>query len=80
MEKLLICNEHYRLGAQDIHEILQHPWFADVDWQAMRAREVEPPWRPCHGEASVQFLREKKVPKLSLRPSIRRTMSSRALT
>lgn len=46
VEKLLICNEHWRLGGTGIHEVMEHPWFKGIDWQALRARLVTPPWVP----------------------------------
>jgi serine/threonine protein kinase len=32
-----------RLGGD---EVKQHPFFEDVDWEALDRREVEPPWKP----------------------------------
>jgi cyclin-dependent kinase-like len=36
----LICNPKYRLGAFGVSELMAHPWFAGVDWEAMRKQEV----------------------------------------
>jgi serine/threonine protein kinase len=36
----LICNPKYRLGAFGVSELMSHPWFAGVDWEAMRKQEV----------------------------------------
>jgi serine/threonine protein kinase len=42
----LICNPRYRLGALGIGELMAHPWFAGVDWDAMRAQECAAPFLP----------------------------------
>jgi serine/threonine kinase 32/serum/glucocorticoid-regulated kinase 2 len=36
----LICNPKYRLGALGVHELMTHPWFSGIDWDAMRKQEV----------------------------------------
>lgn len=36
----LICNPKYRLGAFGVAELMGHPWFSGVDWEAMRKQEV----------------------------------------
>ncbi|RYG55426.1 hypothetical protein EON66_05350, partial [archaeon] len=46
VQSCLICNPKYRLGSEGIHELLQHPWFADVNWDAMRAQSAQPPFLP----------------------------------
>jgi serine/threonine protein kinase len=42
----LICNPRYRLGSQGISELMSHPWFAGIDWDAMRRQEVPAPFLP----------------------------------
>lgn len=32
MQKLLVVNPEKRLGASDFHEIMNHPWFKNVNW------------------------------------------------
>ena len=46
--KLLDKNRKTRLGAgeQGIDEILQHPWFADLDMKALTAKELPSPYIP----------------------------------
>lgn len=40
-------NKKERLGSQrDFEEVKNHPWFADVDWDAVLKKEVEPPFKP----------------------------------
>lgn len=44
---LLTRDPTTRLGAQgDAKEIMQHPFFAEVDWPLLRARRVQPPFVP----------------------------------
>jgi serine/threonine protein kinase len=45
--KLLDKNQSTRLGAkEDADEIVNHPWFADVDWDALMAKTIESPFKP----------------------------------
>ena len=44
--KLLQRNPQERLGYKGSDEIKQHPWFSDIDWDAMYRKEVVPPFRP----------------------------------
>ena len=47
VEKLLCKNQTNRLGSQDdVHEVLKHPWFADLDIEALEAQKIEPPLKP----------------------------------
>lgn len=43
---LLTFDPAERLGSRGAAEIRRHPFFAGFDWEALRRREVEPPWRP----------------------------------
>ena len=44
---LLNRNPKHRLGAHgDAAELQRHPFFADVDWAAFRAKRVVPPFKP----------------------------------
>jgi serine/threonine protein kinase len=45
---LLTKNPARRLGggALDAEEVMQHPYFAGVDWQAVMTRKVPPPFVP----------------------------------
>lgn len=40
---LLDRDRFRRIGSM---EIKTHPFFADIDWQALEARELPPPWKP----------------------------------
>jgi len=44
--KLLDKNRKTRLGANGIDEILNHPWFADIDQAKLIAKELDPPYVP----------------------------------
>lgn len=35
-----------RLGYGGFEEIQAHPWFKDIDWDALYRKEVEPPYQP----------------------------------
>ncbi|KAI9830410.1 MAG: hypothetical protein M1826_004833 [Phylliscum demangeonii] len=44
---LLNRNPRHRLGAvHDAEELKAHPFFADVDWQALTRKDVVPPFKP----------------------------------
>ncbi|KAL4933651.1 serine/threonine protein kinase SCH9 [Aspergillus undulatus] len=44
---LLNRNPKHRLGAQDdAKELMAHPFFHDVDWEALGRKEVIPPFKP----------------------------------
>ncbi|EAW08094.1 serine/threonine protein kinase SCH9 [Aspergillus clavatus NRRL 1] len=44
---LLNRNPSHRLGAKgDAKELMAHPFFNDVDWQALARKEVIPPFKP----------------------------------
>merc|ERR1711935_369575 len=47
VEKLLSKNQANRLGSlNDVHEILEHPWFADLNIEDLEAQRIEPPLKP----------------------------------
>jgi serine/threonine protein kinase len=44
---LLTKNPEQRLGSQGgVNEIKEHPWLADVDWDQIMRKEIEPPFKP----------------------------------
>ena len=44
---LLNRNPKHRLGAnRDAQELIEHPFFADVDWQALAQKNLVPPFKP----------------------------------
>ena len=44
--KLLNKDRTQRLGKNGIDEILAHPWFADLDINALLQKQLEPPYVP----------------------------------
>jgi serine/threonine protein kinase len=56
VEKLLSKNPVTRLGSQnDVHEILSHPWFADLNIEDLEAQKIEPPLKPDVKQGQVDF-------------------------
>ncbi|KAL4169304.1 hypothetical protein KRP22_010224 [Phytophthora ramorum] len=47
IEGLLTRDPAKRLGAIDVREITYHPFFADIDWNLLYNRQMEPLYRPC---------------------------------
>ena len=50
IQKLLNRNPQERLGANGAAEVKAHPFLESVNWTAMLAREVDPPFNPCHNQ------------------------------
>lgn len=47
INKLLDRNQSTRLGANnDVEEVKAHPFFADVNWEALEKREIEAEYKP----------------------------------
>ncbi|EAR83724.2 Serine/Threonine kinase domain protein (macronuclear) [Tetrahymena thermophila SB210] len=47
ISKCLNRDRRLRLGAKnDLQEIMQHPWFKDIDWNALLNKQIEPPFKP----------------------------------
>ena len=47
VKSLLNRNPKHRLGAQrDAEELKEHPFFADIDWDALAKKNVAPPFKP----------------------------------
>ncbi|KAG2790452.1 hypothetical protein Pcac1_g37 [Phytophthora cactorum] len=47
IEGLLMRDPAKRLGAIDVREITYHPFFAEIDWNLLYNRQVQPLYRPC---------------------------------
>ena len=47
ISKLLKRNPSERLGSQGAWQVMQHPFFESIDWDALYSREVTPPFNPC---------------------------------
>ena len=46
MYKLLQRDPKARLGYHGFAEIQSHPWFRDINWDALYKKEIVPPFRP----------------------------------
>lgn len=45
--KSLNRDRRLRLGAKsDLQEIMNHPWFKDMDWNALLNKQIPPPFTP----------------------------------
>jgi len=44
--KLLIKDGSARLGARSPRDIMDHPWFADIEWEDMISDRLVPPMKP----------------------------------
>lgn len=54
--KLLEKNKEKRLGSKnDVHEVLSHPWFADIDIKTIEAQKIEPPLKPDFKDKATEF-------------------------
>lgn len=53
--KLLDKNRQTRLGANGIDEILAHPWFADLNIEQLKAKQLTPPYVPRVQEDLAYF-------------------------
>ena len=53
---MLSKNPEKRLGSsQDVHEVLSHPWFADLDISKIESESIEPPLKPDVKAGQVDF-------------------------
>ena len=56
VEKLLDKNQKTRLGTQGgVKEVLQHPWFADIDIKKVEAQSIPPPLKPDIKDGQIDF-------------------------
>lgn len=51
----LICNPMYRLGCNGVIELLQHPWFSDLNWDAIRVQSMPAPFIPDPTKANCNI-------------------------
>lgn len=54
LQRLLVKNPKGRMGCgnEGALEIMRHPWFEGVDWDALLQRRVEPPFKPLSTDGS----------------------------
>jgi serine/threonine protein kinase len=56
VETLLSKNPAQRLGNKnDVHEVLAHPWFADINIEDIESEKIEPPLKPDVKSGQVDF-------------------------
>ncbi|OHT15885.1 AGC family protein kinase [Tritrichomonas foetus] len=60
IKRLLVINPDERLGSKDFNEILNHPWFKDIDWEHLR--EMEPVFVPDQTNDSSYFVSRYEFP------------------
>jgi len=46
LEKLFVVDPKKRLGAGGAHEIKEHPFFKEIDWEQLQSLAVTPPFVP----------------------------------
>jgi serine/threonine protein kinase len=53
---LLVKNPKDRLGSiADSLEVMNHPWFSDICWSSLLAKQVQPPYRPMRSRWEKNF-------------------------
>ena len=50
---LLVKDPTDRLGFNGINEVLEHPWFADIDIEELIELQIEPPYKPVVKEVKI---------------------------
>lgn len=44
---MLDRNASTRLGSKgDVNDVISHPWFSDMDFEALSRKEIVPPYKP----------------------------------
>jgi serine/threonine protein kinase len=67
LEGLLTRDPAQRLGTKGGDEVKGHPWFADVQWDKLIRKEIEPPFKPKvrnvedTSQIDPQFTRERAI-------------------
>ena len=57
IKKLLEKDPKQRLGCEnDADDIVNHPWFADMDWEALMSRSMDSPFSP-----DMELIRKKQA-------------------
>lgn len=67
LEGLLTRDPALRLGTKGGDEVKGHPWFAEVEWEKLIRKEIEPPFKPKvrsmddTSQIDPQFTRERPI-------------------
>lgn len=68
---LLIKDPRKRLGSiADINELMAHPWFKGFDWQALKEKRLEPPYKPSNYGSSWESYFDPEFMKMKAKDSI----------
>lgn len=60
--KLLERDPTKRLGYNGFEEIQNHPWFKEIDWDALYRKEITPPFNPnVKSESSTENIDEEYI-------------------
>ena len=52
---MLDRNASTRLGSKgDINDVISHPWFSDIDFDALSRKEIVPPYKPDHEQMTLK--------------------------
>ena len=46
VNRLIQRKPRYRLGLDGPQQVMEHVWFKDVDWEALKDKELESPFKP----------------------------------
>lgn len=42
-----------RLGLNGAQDVKNHPWFAEFDWEKLKRKELQAPYKPSPGEVNL---------------------------
>lgn len=43
-----------KLGNNGPEEVMNHPWFEDIDWNRLKRKQIEPPFTPVYNVEEYQ--------------------------
>ena len=46
IKKLTVKDKRHRLGVNGVKEIMNHEWFGDLDWEAIKNKNTKVPFYP----------------------------------
>jgi serine/threonine protein kinase len=57
VQQLLVKDPLHRLGYQGAEEVRLHPWFANIDWEALMNKHLQPPFVPqLSSDADTRYI------------------------
>lgn len=76
--RLLIRDPEQRLGCSSFEDLMNHPWFRDIDWEKLYKKQMVPPFKPVvSGAEDVRNVDSEFLEEL---PAITPTYEGKALT